>query len=110
MIYGLPEQAIDKINKIFSSHSTIEKAVLYGSRAKGSYKNGSDIDITLFGTLAFQELLQIETELDDLLLPWMIDLSLYDQINNPLLRDHIERVGKIFYEPASEINTELSVQ
>jgi predicted nucleotidyltransferase len=97
-MYGLPQRAFDKINSIFSSYNAIEKAVLYGSRAKGNYKNGSDIDITLFGALAFQELLQIETELDDLLLPWMIDLSLYEQIDNPSLRDHIERVGKIFYE------------
>jgi predicted nucleotidyltransferase len=98
MTYRLPERAVNKINGVFSSHRAIERAVLYGSRAKGTNKNGSDIDITLFGTLAFQELLQIETELDDLLLPWMIDLSLYDQIDNTSLRNHIERVGKIFYE------------
>jgi predicted nucleotidyltransferase len=98
MVYGLPERVVDKINGVFSSHASVEKAVLYGSRAKGGYKNGSDIDLTLFGALAFRELLQIETELDDLLLPWMIDLSLYDQIDNRLLRDHIERAGKIFYE------------
>jgi predicted nucleotidyltransferase len=97
MIYGLPERALLKINSVFSSHSAIEKAVLYGSRAKGTCKNGSDIDIALFGTLSFQELLRIETELDDLLLPWMIDISLYDQIDNQSLREHIERVGKIFY-------------
>jgi predicted nucleotidyltransferase len=97
MIYGLPERAVEKINSVFVFHDSIKKAILYGSRAKGTYKNGSDIDITLFGTLSFQELLRIETELDDLLLPWMIDLSLYDQIDNQSLRDHIERVGKVFY-------------
>jgi predicted nucleotidyltransferase len=97
MMYGLPERALDKINSVFLSHNNIKKAVLYGSRAKGTYKNGSDIDITLFGVLSFQELLRIETELDDLLLPWMIDLSLYEQIDNPALREHIERVGKVFY-------------
>jgi predicted nucleotidyltransferase len=97
-MYGLPERVFDKINCVFSPHSAIKKAVLYGSRAKGNYKDGSDIDITLFGALTFQELLQIETELDDLLLPWMIDLSLYEQIDNPSLRDHIERIGKIFYD------------
>jgi predicted nucleotidyltransferase len=97
MIYGLPERAVEKINSVFLVHDRIKKAVLYGSRAKGTYKNGSDIDITLFGALSFQELLRIETELDDLLLPWMIDLSIYDQIDNPALREHIERVGKVFY-------------
>ncbi|MDR0879029.1 MAG: nucleotidyltransferase domain-containing protein [Treponema sp.] len=96
-MYGLPDGAVEKINKVFEKYSAIEKAVLYGSRAKGTYKNGSDIDLTLFGHVTFQELLRIETELDDLLLPWMIDLSIYKHIDNPALIDHIGRVGLVFF-------------
>jgi predicted nucleotidyltransferase len=96
-MYGLPDRAVEKINGVFSEYASIEKAVLYGSRAKGTNKNGSDIDLTLFGQVTFQELLRIETQLDDLLLPWMIDLSIYNHINNPALIEHIERVGLVFF-------------
>jgi predicted nucleotidyltransferase len=96
-MYGLSSSAVEKINDVFSKHRKIEKAVLYGSRAKGNYKDASDIDLTLYGRVTFPELLRIESELDDLLLPWTIDLSIYEQIDNPALRDHIQRVGNIFY-------------
>jgi predicted nucleotidyltransferase len=96
-MYGLPDGAVKKINNVLAKYSTVEKAVLYGSRVKGTYKNGSDIDLTLFGQITFQELLRIETELDDLLLPWLFDLSIYDHIDNPALIEHIDRVGLIFF-------------
>jgi predicted nucleotidyltransferase len=96
-MYGLSSSAVEKINSVFSKHSKIEKAVLYGSRAKGNYKAASDIDLTLYGQVTFPELLRIESELDDLLLPWTIDLSIYEYIDNPALLDHIQRVGNIFY-------------
>jgi type I restriction enzyme S subunit len=73
--------------------------VLYGSRAKGTFKPGSDIDLTLIGDgLASQELAAIDEELDDLLLPYQIDLSIFDQLDHVKLHEHIERVGKVFYE------------
>ncbi|MDR3183270.1 MAG: nucleotidyltransferase domain-containing protein, partial [Planctomycetaceae bacterium] len=59
MRYGLSEETIEKINGVLSQHTAVEKAVIYGSRAKGNYKNGSDIDLTLFGNIAFDELLTI---------------------------------------------------
>lgn len=97
--FGLPPAAVEKIQGVFARHSQVERAVLYGSRAKGNYKNGSDIDLTLHGVnLDLNLLLKILGELDDLLLPWMIDLSLYKQIDNESLREHIERVGVVFYQ------------
>ena len=93
--FGLPAAAIAALRKVLSQYPAIERAVVYGSRAKGNYRNGSDIDLTLDGpTLTFTELLHIETTLDDLMLPWKIDLSLLSQIDNPDLLDHIARVGK----------------
>jgi predicted nucleotidyltransferase len=96
-MYGLSDNAVEKINSVFSKYAKIEKVVLYGSRAKGNYKAASDIDLTLYGRVTFPELLRIESELDDLLLPWAIDLSIYEHIANPALRDHIQRVGNVFY-------------
>ena len=72
--------------------------LLYGSRAKGSYRPGSDIDLTIEGEqLSLSQLLAIENQIDDLLLPWMVDISLKHRIDNPALLDHIERVGVTFY-------------
>ena len=74
-------------------------AILYGSRAKGNFKKGSDIDLTLFGAeLNQQSCSTIAEALDDLLLPYTIDLSVFDQLKHPALEAHIERVGKMFYQ------------
>lgn len=99
MRFGLTENTINQVNGIFTKHDAVETVILYGSRAKGNYKNGSDIDLTLCGLELNQRLLlQIMTELDDLLLPYSIDLSIYQQIDNSNLVEHIQRVGIIFYQ------------
>ena len=91
---GLPAQAIEAIQQVLAACPAVEQALLYGSRAKGNYKRGSDIDLTLKGdALTYRDLLRLMDELDDLLLPYMIDLSIYAQIDNPALREHIDRVG-----------------
>lgn len=98
MSYGLTDYDITAINRLFAKYQEVNKAVLYGSRAKGSYHRGSDIDLTLKGEgLNLTTLLKIETELDDLLLPYKIDLSIYDAIENLDLIDHIDRIGMNFY-------------
>ena len=96
--FGLKSEVIEKINSVFSKYPNIEQVVVYGSRAKGNYRLGSDIDLTLIGTdLSYQQLLQIATDIDDLLLPYKVDLSIYKQINNPDLVEHINRIGQQFY-------------
>ena len=65
-------------------------------------KNGSDIDLTLHGKdLTLKLLHKIENQLDELLLPYKIDLSIFNQISNPDLIEHILRVGITFFEPES---------
>ncbi len=96
--FGLPPLTVERICGTLAGHPQVEKAVVYGSRAKGNYKNGSDIDLTLVGDgLGFDELLKIMGELDDLLLPYTIDLSLLHMIEHEGLRGHIQRVGQEFY-------------
>ena len=93
--FGLPAAAITALRSVLSQYPQIEQALVYGSRAKGNYRSGSDIDLTLDGPrLTFTELMHIETALDDLMLPWNVDLSLLSHIDNPHLLDHIARVGK----------------
>lgn len=99
MDYGLPSPVIARIRGVFASFHGIDKAVLYGSRAMGTHKTGSDIDLALYGEkLTLPQLAAITSELDDLLLPYTIDLSIFALLNNADLREHIGRVGKVFYE------------
>lgn len=103
-MYGLKDVHIKRIHAVFSSYNAIDKAILYGSRAIGNYRIGSDIDLSLVGNhLDFNVLLAIENELDDLLLPFKIDLSLLSNIENPDLIDHIKRVGIDFYIKSDSI-------
>ena len=96
---GLTEKAVTQICEVFSKHPEVEKVILYGSRAKGNYKPGSDIDLTLLGADLTQKILgQIQSELDDGLLPYRFDLSIFSQITHFDLINHIHRVGVIFYE------------
>ena len=99
LIPGLPQEASERIVEVCSKPAGVEKIILYGSRAKGNYRSNSDVDLTLAGEeLTFSELLRLEGELDDLLLPWKIDLSLFHLIENGALADHIQRAGKILWE------------
>ncbi len=95
---GLDIEIIDKLKKIFMGFPDIERVILYGSRAKGNYKNGSDIDLTLIGqNLDLNILYRTEDKIDDLLLPHSFDLSLFKDIENKDLIEHINRAGVDFY-------------
>ena len=102
-MFGLKVKHIEAINGCFARYPQIEQVILYGSRAKGNYKNGSDIDLTIVGDLDYNSLLKLENQLDDLLLPYKMDLSLKHKITNASLLEHIERVGKVFYERVSPL-------
>jgi predicted nucleotidyltransferase len=96
--FGLIEGTLAKMHTVFARYPQINEVRLYGSRAKGNYKRGSDIDLVIVSpAMTLAQLLALENELDDLLLPYKIDISLLDQIDNPDLLEHIERVGLKFY-------------
>jgi predicted nucleotidyltransferase len=98
MPYGLTDDTVAAIQAVFAAEAAIEKVVLYGSRAKGTYRPGSDLDMTILESgLSVLDLARIENKLDELLLPYMIDLSLYRQLTHPGLLEHIQRVGVTFY-------------
>lgn len=102
MKYGLTETTIEKICAVLARFPDIEKAILYGSRAKGNFKTGSDIDLTLCGEAITPDLRStIASELDDLMLPYTIDISVFHDIDHAKLREHIERAGVPLYERAN---------
>ena len=104
--HGLTNETVAQIRTAFSRFPEVEEAVLYGSRAKGNFKPGSDIDLTLSGNeLNARVLGRIDDELDDLLLPYRFHLSILPRITHTGVIDHIRRVGVVFYEkkPAAAV-------
>lgn len=95
--FGLPSHVVRRLCAVFARWPEVMNVWLYGSRAKGRYRHASDIDLCIRAdSLGLTELLRIEGEIDDLMLPWKVDLSLWHQIEAADLRDHICRVGVAF--------------
>lgn len=98
MMYGLEDRDWQRLNNIFAQHTEVDAVVLYGSRSKGTYKPFSDVDITLMGhSISRHTLNNIALEIDDLLLPYQFDVSIYDNLRNEQLCDHINRRGITIY-------------
>ena len=98
--YGLKTEVIKKIQAVFARFDAIESAILYGSRAKGNYKPGSDVDLTLKVKQDAPRalLFNVVGAIDDLDLIYTFDISLLHEIDNENLLDHIRRVGVEFYK------------
>ncbi|MFA5480637.1 MAG: nucleotidyltransferase domain-containing protein [Candidatus Muiribacteriota bacterium] len=97
--FGLNENVIKQICSVFESFPEIKKVIIYGSRAVGNFKDGSDIDLTLIGdNIEFEILTKLLNELDDLLLPYQFDVSVFKNLDNQNLISHIKKHGKIFFD------------
>jgi len=98
-IPGLSQEHGQAILALLSQNPRVEAVVLYGSRAMGRQHPGSDIDLCLQAPgMSLSELLSLGAALDDLLLPWSIDLQLQHQIRHQPLLDHIHRVGLTLWQ------------
>ena len=97
-MFGLYPNSYKKILSIFNKYKNIEKVIIYGSRAKGDYKEGSDIDLTLIGDLNYIDLINLKHEFEDSSIPYLVDLSIFKELKTESLLEHIKRVGKVFYE------------
>jgi predicted nucleotidyltransferase len=99
MKFGLKPETIQKINSVLAKHPEIEEVIIYGSRAKGNYREGSDIDITLKGKELSQQLIyKLYAEIDELNTPYLFDISIFEKLSSDALKEHINRVGHIFYK------------
>jgi len=96
--YGLLLSDIEKIISTFQKNNKVNEVILFGSRAKGNFEPGSDIDIALKGeSLTLNDINNASLELDDILFPYKLDLIIFERINEKELIEHISRVGKILY-------------
>lgn len=97
--FGLPDTTVTVIRRVLADVPAVKKAVIYGSRAKGNFQPGSDIDLTLYGEeLDLRILGEIAARLDESPIPYQVDLSIFDRLGHAGLREHIERVGMVFYQ------------
>jgi len=102
MSYGLTDDDLIRIIEVFSKFNEIDEVIIYGSRAKGNFKPSSDIDITFVGKdLNLKIINEIAIVLDDLMLPYTFDTSIWSQISNADLIAHINRIGKTLYQKIS---------
>ena len=110
MPYGLKDSELTNLKALFAKNDRLERVILYGSRAKGTYKPFSDVDITLVGReLTHSDLNRMILDIDDLLLPYMFDISIFHTLKNSDLIDHINRRGIVIYEKdAPELDCTLS--
>lgn len=103
-MFGLKNSDIEIIINLLKKHEEVEKAVVFGSRAKGTYKNGSDLDIALFGKLvSFQTINKLSYVFnEESLMPYHFDIINFNSIQNEELKNHINRVGKVIYKRESK--------
>lgn len=93
--FGLPERTVNELLEYFSSKPEIEKVLIYGSRAKGNYRNGSDIDFAIFGNI---NVLKISYELDELSTPYKFDVTDYKSLTHQGMKESIDKYGRLFYK------------
>jgi predicted nucleotidyltransferase len=97
-MFGITQNTTNELKAIFNRFNAIEEVVIYGSRAKGNFREGSDIDLTIKGNIEKKDLMKIIDDIDESFIPYLIDISIFSQLNSESLKEHINRVGKVFYK------------
>ncbi len=104
MKFGLAQHIIDNLITVFEQHPKVDKALVFGSRAKGNYRPDSDIDIAIKGQdLNTDDIIAMSVAFEEKGITHKIDLINYQSIQEPDLKDHIDRVGVEFYSRWKEV-------
>lgn len=99
MQFGLNDMELQALRDVLASIPEVDEAIIYGSRARGTNRIASDIDLTLKGkALTYMQLALLDAKIDDLYLPYFVDLSLFSMLKNPDLLESINREGKVLYK------------
>lgn len=97
--FGLTQRDMNTLVSILQKHNTIKDVVIFGSRAKGNYKTGSDIDLVIMNKdVSNTELIQLKNDFEESSLPYFVDVLNYHSIQTPDLINHISRVGEQLYK------------
>jgi len=102
MEFGLSKNTVNILKIFFARFPEIDEVKIYGSRAKGNYRKGSDVDFAIYGNISFRLLARIIEEIDELATPYKYDVTDYKTIKNQDLKAHIDRIGKTFYNKETQ--------
>jgi predicted nucleotidyltransferase len=97
-MFGIYPKSYHEILKIIESCASIDEVIIYGSRAKGNYREGSDIDITILGAVTKTDINKLWQDLDDSYILYKFDISIYNDLKSDSLKGHIGRIGKTFFK------------
>lgn len=99
MPYGLTDNEMQILHELFAENEKIEQVILYGSRAKGTYKPFSDVDITIVGKgLTEQDVNRLYAALEKSSIPYMFDIFTFDTLKNENLKENVSRCGVVLYK------------
>ncbi|HLX91464.1 MAG TPA: nucleotidyltransferase domain-containing protein [Puia sp.] len=97
--FGLTERDMQTIRDIFVKYPEVEKVFLFGSRAKGNFKQGSDIDLSVMNAGVNDISIRgLHADFEESSLPYRVELVNFPALNSPEFVAHIERVGILFYD------------
>ena len=97
-MYGMEDNELQLLRSTFENTTNLRQVILFGSRAKGTNRPFSDVDITLVGDqLTDDDVADVACRLSESSLPYFCDVSLFSKLQNPALIDHIKRRGKTIY-------------
>jgi len=104
-MFGLRDSDISDIIQVLEKFPEVESARIFGSRAKGNYRNGSDVDLAVFGNnISFERIIHISSVLnEETMMPYYFDVLDYYSIENADLVRHIDRIGKIIYSKEKRV-------
>lgn len=104
-MFGLLERDMDYIIKALINLDEVERAIIFGSRAMGNYKNGSDVDIAIIGeNVSHHTISNLDMKLnEEYPLPYFFDILHYNEINNKELLNHIDTMGKELYQKGKKV-------
>lgn len=108
MNFGFLQRDIDNMTTAFMQYPEIEEVILFGSRARGNYKSGSDVDLAIKGKKVTHSIISAISFIlnEEYTLPYYFDVIQYKKITEPKLVEHIDRVGKVIYSVYDSIDRE----
>lgn len=101
-MFGLDDKTLEEMRGVLKRHASVETAKIFGSRALGTHRPNSDIDLALCGSLDIALVGRIQSDLDEMPTPYKFDVVAYGLIEHQKLKEHIDRFGQVFYKKQSD--------
>lgn len=108
--HGIPLSFWVMLSELLAQHPTVEAAVLYGSRSRDTHRNGSDVDVCLFGRdLSWDTRVRIANEFEDLSWPWRLDLTHWETTSSPRFRSEVRLDAELLYDRSGGVELPVAL-